>query len=311
MAKHSSRRSSRSPKSFIISLLLVIGLLLTAYFQPELLQELLGNSSDLSDIEYAPQADRSHEIPGKLQVHFFDVGQGDATLIITPDEKTILIDAGPNSKQDQLLGYLDALGVDRLDFLIFTHPHEDHIGGGDVVVQTRDVGRILMPDFSSSSSTFTKLLTVIEEKDIEIEPVEHGNVYTLSECKFTIYGPISITEKDANNASIVLRLVYGSTSFLFSGDAEEKAEEEVLGLYANNLRSDVYQVGHHGSNTSSSINFVEKISPSIAVFSCGKDNEYGHPHEEIITRLHDLGATLYRTDLQGSILLLSDGKTVT
>lgn len=291
----------------IISLLTVIVLLIVAYLRPDLLQSLLGGGGDLS---FDPLPDRSHEVQGKLQMHFIDVGQGDATLLISPKGETILVDAASNTDEESLLTYLTKRNIKRIDHLFFTHPHEDHIGGGDGVINHFDVGRIYMPDYPASSSTFEKLMILIEEKDIPITLAEHGDQYSIAEGVLSVYGPISLPKDDANNASLILRFVYESTSILFSGDAEKKSEDATLDVYGNFLRSDVYQVGHHGSNTSSSLDFLQAVSPRFAVISCGRDNEYGHPHPEIMERLADLGAKVYRTDLQGSVLLLSDGKTV-
>ncbi len=296
-----------TPQSVVISLIALILLLAVAYFNPELLSM---SGSNPNEGAYLPQNDRSDEIPGKLQVHFFDVGQGDASLVITPDGKTVMIDAGPNSDQDRLLSYLEALKIKTIDYMIFTHPHEDHIGGGDAVIDQYSVGTVIMPDASSSSSTFEKLLLTIDKKNVPIELAAPGDTYQISDCSFTVYGPITIPDDDANNASIILRLVWNNTSVLFSGDAESKEEAEVLLKYASKLKSDVYQVGHHGSSTSSSEAFLQAIDPDIAVISCAKDNEYGHPHKETINLLSSLGVKIYRTDLQGSILLLSDGEKV-
>ncbi len=308
MAK--KRQTKRSAAAFALTLIAAICALVLAYFRPDLLETLLGNETKAPQT-FLPQGDRSEELDGKLQTHFIDVGQGDATLFITPSGKTLLIDAGPNSAQDRLVSYLKATKIKQIDCILFTHPHEDHIGGGDAVIEAFPVGRILMPDYESSSSTFERLITLIDQKEIPVTLTEAGDTITLSELTLEIFGPITMPIDDANNASVVFRAKYGETAYLFSGDAEKKSEKEVLSHYQDRLAADVYHVAHHGSNTSSYEDFVKAIAPRIAVISCGVDNEYNHPNKEPVELLLSMGVTLYRTDLQGSILLLSDGKTVT
>lgn len=302
-------KAFKSPQTIIVTIIAIILCLYFAYAHPDQLKDWLG-IRDTTALDSLPSTDREGELEGKLQVHFIDVGQGDATLIVTSDGKTALIDAGPNSDEDRLLSYLDSKNVETIDLLFFTHPHEDHIGGGDAVILQYDIGQIIMPDCTSSSSTFERLLSAADKKDIYITTAEHGDTFTLAGCRFEIFGPITVPENDANNASLVIRLTYGDTAFLFSGDAEKTEEEAVLQKYEDRLQADVYQVGHHGSSTSTSQAFLEAIRPSIAVISCGKDNKYGHPHAETLTLLQSLKINIYRTDQSGNILLLSDGKKV-
>lgn len=302
-------KSLKSPQAVIVTILAIILVLYLAYAHPDRLKDWLG-IQDAPSLDSLPLTDREGELDGKLQVHFIDVGQGDATLIVTSDGKTALIDAGPNSDEDRLLSYLDSKEIEKIDLLFFTHPHEDHIGGGDAVILQYDIGQIIMPDCTSSSSTFERLLSAAEKKDVYITIAEHGDTFSLAGSQFEIFGPITVPENDANNSSLVIRLSYGDTAFLFSGDAEKSEEEAVLQKYANNLQADVYQVGHHGSSTSTSQAFLQAIRPSVAVISCGKDNKYGHPHAETLALFQSLQISVYRTDQSGSILLLSDGKKV-
>ena len=307
-----NRRKTQSKQQIkiIFALLAAILLLLLAYFRPDLYDKLLGKEPVVLDPEYPPQGDRSDEIPGKLQIHYIDVGQGDATLFITPDGHTALVDAGPGDHKEDLCTYLHDVGVKRLDMVFFTHPHEDHIGGGTSVLEEFEVSRVYLSDFVSNTSTFERLLLTMDEKGISPIVLYPGDKLSFFGCSVSVLGPVEPDDKNANNASLVLRFVYGSTSFLFSGDAEKEAENKVLAKYPFSLRSDVFQVGHHGSSTSNTEAFLKAISPSIAVISCELDNEYGHPHSEVVSALLSAGIKVYRTDLQGNILLLSDGKTV-
>lgn len=254
----------------------------------------------------------TNEYEGELSVHFIDVGQGDAALIRTPGGKNILIDAGPNSDEDKLKKYLDVLKIRNIDYAIFTHPHEDHIGGADMVLNKYTVKSVILPDVVTNTVTFEKLLEAIEKNGCSVITASPGSSYTIDNVTLKILAPLKISEKDLNNASIVLKLTYGETSFMFTGDAEKDSEYRMLDKYdKNEFSCNVLKVGHHGSSTSSSSSFVKAISPSAAVISCGKNNDYGHPHSETLSLMKKLGITVYRTDLLGSVVAVSDGKEVT
>ena len=245
---------------------------------------------------------------GDMQVHFIDVGQGDATLI-TCDNKALLIDAGDNSKGTTVQLYLQKQGIKKLDYLILTHPDADHIGGADVVVTKFDVDTVFMSDFTKDNKTYDDLIRALKDKNIKWSTPNVGNTYKFGSAEFTILAP-NTSYSDPNNASIALLLQNGNNRFLFTGDAEEEAEYDIL---ANGLTidCDVFKAGHHGSSTSNTVDFLDAASPKYVVISCEKDNSYGHPHAEPMNYFRSKGMKLFRTDEQGSIIATSDGNKIT
>lgn len=243
-----------------------------------------------------------------LAVHYIDVGQGDATLI-TCDGHAMLIDAGNNNMGTTVQLYLKKQGIKEFDYVVGTHPDADHIGGLDVILYKFPCKQLFMPDCEKDTKTYRDVVDVVKEKQIKRKSVKAGEHYSLGAADILVAGPVTETE-DANNSSIVLRVTYENTSFLFSGDAEETEERAILGQKTD-LRADVYKVAHHGSAGANLKEYVRAVSPSYAVISCGKDNVYGHPHKEVLSLLKQEGIRTYRTDEQGSILAHSDGKTIT
>jgi len=255
------------------------------------------------------QAENSKISPNDtLEVIFFDVGQGDCILLKTGNH-SMLIDAG-NIGQDQLvLNYLAKNNVTNLDYLVVTHPHSDHIGSMSSVINKMDnVGMVIMPDKIHTSKTFENLIDAIEYNNIPVTMPKPGDNFTLGNADIQVLAPISATSNDLNDHSIVLRVDFGNTSFLFTGDAETKSENKQL-ITGLNLEADVLKVGHHGSKTSSSQKYLDAVSPSYAVISSGL-NIYGHPDNDIISQLNAMGVVIYRTDLNGTIIFKSDGKQI-
>lgn len=252
---------------------------------------------------------------GTLEVYFFDVGQGDSELIRLPGGENILIDAGTSSTEDELVGELRSLGAETLDLVVATHPHADHIGGMAAVIDAFDVRHVVMPRVSESDTPTTKtyenLLQSIADKGLTITPAEPGDeLLSSGGAVLTVLAPNGKDYGDLNNYSVVLRLTYGEDSFLFTGDAEEESEEEMLSLDWP-LTATVLKCGHHGSETSTSPAFLDAVSPQYAVISCGVDNDYGHPDAVTLEKLEAAGAEVFRTDLQGTILASTDGSGVT
>lgn len=255
---------------------------------------------------------REHTLPltvpdGNVQIHFIDVGQGDSALICS-DEASILIDAGPGSGADALVSFVKSR-TDDIDYMILTHPHEDHIGGADDILNALPVKKVIMPDASSESKTFARLLDALESSGAEVTRAKSGDVYEADGIRLTLLAPNSDTYKDTNNYSVVTKMEYGSFSVMFTGDAEALSEDEILYAYsASSLKSTLLKAGHHGSSTSTSENFLGAVSPEGVIISCGRDNDYGHPHSETLKKLAAIGADIYRTDESGTVSVTTDGQ---
>ena len=243
-----------------------------------------------------------------LRVNYIDVGQGDSIFIQLPNKETMLIDAGEAYEVDNVINYLNNLGIKKIDYVVGTHPHTDHIGGLEEVINTFDVGAIYMPKVSSNSKTFEDLLTTISNKGLKVKTAKSG-VVVLSEdnLKLEFIAPNSDNYSNLNNYSAVLKLTYLGNTFLFMGDAETLSEDEIT----SDVDADVIKVGHHGSDSSSSVEFVKKVSPEYAIIMVGEDNSYNHPYQSIIDRYESVGAKVLRTDLDGNIVCDSDGVDVT
>ncbi len=249
------------------------------------------------------------EIDGDLVVHFIDVGQADC-ILIEQDDHFMLIDAGNNDDSKLVTKYLSDCGVEKLDIVIGTHPHEDHIGGLDSVINTYKINTFIMPDVVHTSRTFQDVMDAIDTNDLMVTTPQVGKEYTLGKAIITILSPIDKEYEDLNEYSVVIRLSYGETSFLFTGDAESINENEMLSNYSDLLDVDVLKVAHHGSSYSNTQAFLDQVSPSIAVIMVGANNKYGHPHDEVIDSLNKMNVPIYRTDKDGTIIMTSDGKTI-
>lgn len=242
-----------------------------------------------------------------MEVHFIDVGQGDATLI-KADGQYMLIDAGDNNKGTAVQLYLQKQGVTKLDYLILTHTDADHIGGADVIVTKFDIDTVFMGDYKKDNKTYSELISAFEYKTLKYSIPKVGEEYTLGNASFKIVAP-NKSYNDPNNSSIALLLKNGDNTFLFTGDCEEEAENDIL---ANgiNIDCDVYKLGHHGSRTASTQEFLNASTPMYGVVSCAEGNSYGHPHAEPLNNLRAMGVQVFRTDEQGSIIAYSDGKEI-
>lgn len=248
---------------------------------------------------------------GNAEINIIDVGQGDSILIRTP-KGTVLIDAGTNDSEEALKKYLDDRDVRDIDYAVFTHPHEDHIGGADMIMKNYNVKNVILPDAVHPTTSYEKMMKAIEKSDAEVYRAVPDDVYEIDGLRLTVLAPISDEYERLNDYSVVIRADYGKTSFLFTGDAEVVSESEMIERYGETLLDcDFLKVGHHGSYSSSSLDFLRAVSPKIAAISCGKDNPYGYPHRETTANLGKLGIEVYRTDLSGSLVFVSDGKTIT
>lgn len=244
-----------------------------------------------------------------MKVSYIDVGQGDS-ILVQVNNKNLLIDAGPNDSTDKLISYLDKQNIKKLDYVVATHPHEDHIGGMDVVVDKYDIGEFYAPKKTANTRTFESMVKALKDKNLKITPAKAGISLDLGEnVKCEMLAPNSTTYEEVNNYSAVIKITYGSSKFLFTGDAEKLSEEEILNKNYD-VSADVLKVGHHGSSTSSSKAFLDKVSPKIAVISLGENNDYGHPHRETTNELKKRNIQVYRTDVDGSVVLISDGQKI-
>ena len=247
---------------------------------------------------------------GEVEYHFIDVGQGDATLIRTP-EGDILIDAGENSAEEDLKTYLDLCGVDVLYYAIFTHPDSDHIGGADMVLEEYEVLNVIKPNFEKTTKVYKAMMDAIAAEGCKVYNALPGETYSLGEFDMFVFGPDPANkELDSNNSSIVIKATWGNTTAMLTGDAEKPAEESILRTYSGaELGSTLLKMGHHGSRTSSTEAWLAAVRPTIAIISCGRDNSYGHPHAEALARIKPyVGESIYRTDLLGSFIFITDGK---
>lgn len=243
-----------------------------------------------------------------LSVDFIDVGQGDSALI-GQSGHYMLIDAGERDQADTVISYLKSQGVKRLDYVIGTHPHSDHIGGLAEVIEEFEIGAVILPGKEHTTKTYERLLTAIEGKGLKITVPRAGDQFAIGSSSFQILSPGRDYEEDLNNWSVGLRLDYQDTSFVLCGDAEKTAEADMCASGLD-LKADVLKLSHHGSGTSSSQEFMDQVDPEYGVISCGKNNDYGHPHKETMELLQSRGVKVYRTDLQGTIRAVSDGKKV-
>lgn len=252
-----------------------------------------------NDIDYSEHS---------FSIHYIDVGQGDAALVVC-DDKTMLIDGGKPSASSIIYTYLKNLNIDYLDYIVESHADDDHIGGLSAPLAKMKVENVIAPETEADTRSYNSLKTKTEEQGLTIQHPKPGDSIDLGSSKIEFYGPITESESDRNNGSIVMKIIYGDTSFLFTGDAEREEEQEILNA-GYDLSATVLKVGHHGSKNSTTYPFLREIMPQYAVISVG-DNSYGHPTDDTLNRLRDADVKVYRTDMQGDIIATSDGKTVT
>lgn len=245
---------------------------------------------------------------GIAEVHFIDVGQGDS-ILIEAEDSAMLIDAGENNMGSTVVSYLENHGIEKLDYLIGTHPHSDHIGGLDHVINSIPVEKIIMPEVVHTTNTYEDVLDAILDLKLSIIKPKIGNNYRLGPASFQIIAPNSPSYSELNDYSVGVKFTFQDTSFLLVGDAGEVSEQEMLDSGID-LTADVLKISHHGSEYSTSDNFLDAVDPTHAVISVGKDNEYGHPHERTLKALLDRNIQIYRTDKQRTVVFTTNGSTI-
>lgn len=323
--KYPNDRGEKMIKNIFTSLYLIAGLLIFAGCgqsttqspipdnvngDSELVEEQANEEQNkVVKVEDADSIEQQNLPLSRMKVHYIDVGQADATLIEynQGDEAfAVLIDTGDWSSTE-VVSYLQAHNITDIDIVAITHPHADHIGQLDKIIRTFDVSEVWMNGETTNSQVFTSALAAIEDNNVDYYEPEVGDVFDIGPLEVAVLHPKSLSG-DTNNNSIAIRLQYGEISFLFTGDSEEEAESEMLSSGAN-LKADILQVGHHGSKTSTTDSFLKAVQPDIAIYSASVDNQYGHPHIETINRLEKSGVLVYGTDIHGTVIVETDGKT--
>ena len=278
--------------SIIIGIIIVLFILLNGDF-------ISNATASVSNIN---NSNENNNVDGSLSVYFIDVGQGDC-IYINQGEYNMLIDAGNNEDGEKLVSYLKSLNVNGFDYVIGTHPHEDHIGGMDDIINNFEIDNYYMPDKLSTTKTFEDVLDALDAKGLSYNVPKIDDEFKLGDATFKVIYSGDDTN-DINDSSIVLKMTYGDNTFLFTGDATSNVEEIILN---KDIKSDVLKVAHHGSSYSSTTEFLDKVDPKYAIISVGKNNSYNHPASITLQKLSNRDIKVYRTDLDGTIIFTSDG----
>ena len=293
----------KKTKNKLMKILLVLIIMVCTYFYEEYFQE----NTTKNEVEYRQNQEVKIN-PNNLVIHFVDVGQGDC-ILIGQNNEYVLIDAGNNEDGQLLVEYFKELGVKKFKYVIGTHAHEDHIGGIDNIINNFELDKFYMPDVITTTKTFEDVLDALLNKQKAFDTPKIGDKFKLNDLEFEVLY-LGTDKSDLNDTSIVLKLTYKNTTYLFMGDATSKVEK-ILINEGKDLSSDVLKVGHHGSQYSSTATFLKKVNPSYAVIQVGQDNEYDHPKQVTLDKLNKLNTLTYRTDEQGTIILTSDGENIT
>lgn len=308
--------SASSISTIVMIIIILAGVLL--FIKNSKNQEIIDDVSDINSSTVSASSvsensnDETTESNGYLTARVLDIGQGDCILIRTPNKKTIIIDAGDYRDKAAVTTKLAKFGVEEIEYMIITHPDADHIGAAADIINKYPIKNFIMTRATKSSKTYENMITALEKhQDINIINGESGYKFDVDGVSFELLWPKGILSSKANETSIVTRVQYGKNTMLFMGDAEAVNETAVMHNYSSDyLKADFIKLGHHGSSTSSGYAFLTTVSPEYAAISCGKDNNYNHPHRQTINTLDKLGINYYRTDEDGTISVVSNGKVI-
>lgn len=291
--------TKKQKKQLIEAILVIIITIISIYFNNEKeVQSPTTQNRETEQVINTSDADN-------LKVHFIDVGQADS-ILIEQNNEYMLIDAGNNEDGPLLVNYFNNLGITSFKYVFGTHAHEDHIGGLDDIIKNFTIENFYMPEVITTTKTFEDVLDALEAKQVAFQTPKINDELTFKDSKIKVLSILN-DDEDLNDTSIVLRLKYGTTSFLFTGDASSTIEKNILN---KEIQSDVLKLGHHGSRYSTSKDFLKKVSPTYAIISVGKNNSYNHPHSEVFKRLNEQNVKIYRTDEQGTIIAESNGTII-
>lgn len=289
---------NKKSQKFVLSLVIFLVAIIGTFYQKK---------DEVKNINKREEVVNTINYDHDLSVYFIDVGQADCILVKDNDEYAI-IDAGNNEDGMKLVNYFKSLNITDFKYVFGTHAHEDHIGGMDNIIDNFNIENFYMPNAITTTKTFEDVLDSLDRKKIKFQTPNVNDDFKLNDATFKVLH-IGDNKKDLNDTSVVLRLEYGNTSYLLMGDATSNVEKDLLNNNIN-LKSDVLKVGHHGSNYSSTIDFLNEVKPEYAIIEVGKNNSYNHPRQETLDKLKDLNAKVYRTDLDGTIVATSDGNSI-
>ena len=308
MARRTRRKSLLSGKQKAVLTVIVVVLLIAA----ALVMHFMGVLDDLILMLTGDEKPREPiSVEGEMEIHVIDCGQADCILLLS-EQEVMLVDTGDdNDYTDTIINYLKDFNISKIDYLILTHADSDHIGGAPEIINEFEIGKCIMPDFVKTTEIYKNTLNALSQNNVDCELPEPGSSFTVGEASCKILAPLD-TYKHCNDTSVVIRVDFGKRSVLLTGDAEKESEADIVSEYsASELKVDVLKSGHHGSRTSSSEALLDKCDPEYAVISCGEGNDYGHPHGETIDRYESYGIKYYRTDIHGTIIIETDGESLT